>query len=279
MNKRALVTTLLAGVFAGSIVFAGQVASKRLTIKGSDTMVILAQRWAESFMKKNPESSIQVTGGGSGTGFAALINGTTDLCNASRSIKESEIKKIEARFGCKPHEIKTAIDGITIYVHESNPVKELSLGQLKAIFTGGVKNWKEVGGPEGAIIMYGRDNSSGTFEFFREHVLEKADFAANVQGMPGTAAVVHAVSKDPKGIGYGGAAYGKGVKFVAVRKSDTAKAVEPLSAAIRSGEYPIARYLYFYSVKKPEGLMKQFVDWVLSPDGQKVVEGVGYFPL
>jgi phosphate transport system substrate-binding protein len=254
-------------------------SASRIILKGSDTMVILAQRWAEEFMKKTPSVSIQVTGGGSGTGFAALINGTTDLCNASRPIKASETEKIRKKFNRDPVEIKTAVDGIAVYVNETNPVKELTLAQLKAIFTGTLTNWKDVGGADAKIIMYGRDNSSGTYEFFREHVLQGSDYAAAVQGMPGTAALVQAVAADKMGIGYGGTAYGKGIRFVMVKKDDTTAGVTPTTEAIKNGTYPISRFLYFYMTRKPAGDIRKFIDWVLSPEGQKIVESVGYFPL
>jgi phosphate transport system substrate-binding protein len=199
---------LLAGALA--LLVLGACASPRpraVTIKGSDTMVLLGQRWAENYMAQHSGAVIQVTGGGSGTGIAALINGTTDICQSSRPIKSDEREQLARAAGEPPHETVVARDGLAVYLHESNPLGSLTLPQLKAIYTGEVVNWREVGGPDAPIVLYGRENSSGTYEYFKEHVLEKQDFAPAVQTLPGTAAVVNAVARDRNGIGYGGAAY------------------------------------------------------------------------
>ena len=250
-----------------------------LTLKGSDTMVILGQRWAERFMASHAGAVIQVTGGGSGTGIAALINGTTDICQASRPMKDDEKAQVQSKFGAPPQEIAVAKDGLAIYLNEANTVASLSVAQLKGIYTGATTNWKQLGGPDKPITLYGRENSSGTYEYFKEHVLEKADFAASVQTLPGTAAVVSAVQKDPNGIGYGGAAYVKGVKECAVSAAEGQPGVLPSEENVRSGSYPISRDLFFYTRKAPEGLMKEFVDYALSDSGQAVVREVGYFPI
>jgi phosphate transport system substrate-binding protein len=250
-----------------------------ITVKGSDTMVILAQRWAEVYMSKHPEVTVQVTGGGSGVGISALINGTTDICNASRPMKQSEIDKLKARFNVVGVEIKTAKDGLSLYVNESNPVQELSLDQIKKIYTGETQNWKDVGGPDAKIILYGRENSSGTYVYFKDNVLGGADFSPMTQTMPGTAAVVNAVAKDKYGIGYGGAAYGKGIKYAKVKKDAKSTAYEPTEANVKSGLYPISRYLYMYTRNRPTGALKEYVDWILSSEGQQIVSKVGYFPV
>lgn len=251
-----------------------------VTVKGSDTMVILSQRWAEVFMKSNPGVTVQVTGGGSGTGIAALLNGSTDICNASRPIKQSEIEKLKTKYGSTGVEIKVAIDGLSVYVNKANKkVNDLTLAQIKGIYTGEIRNWKEVGGADAQIIMYGRENSSGTYVYFKEHVLENKDFSSDVQSLPGTAAVVNAVSKDKNAIGFGGAAYAKGIKDLAVRKDPDSKAFLPNRHNIESGEYPISRFLYMYTRKKPEGNVKSFIDWALSKKGQSIVAEVGYFPV
>ena len=203
-----------------------------ITVKGSDTLVILAQKWAEVYMGKHADVKIQVTGGGSGTGFAALQTGSTDLCNASRKIKAKEVGTFVTKFNARPTEYKVAVDGLSVYVNESNPVGELSLDQLDLIFSGKVKNWKEVGGSDAPITVYSRENSSGTYEFFKEHVLKGKDFVASAQTMPGTAAVLQAVAKDKTGIGYGGAAYGAGAKHLKVKKDDASPAVEPTEETV-----------------------------------------------
>jgi phosphate transport system substrate-binding protein len=249
-----------------------------VTVKGSDTMVILGQRWAEAYMAAHPGTVLQVTGGGSGTGIAALINGTTDICMASRTMKDEERQSIQQRYGEPPHEILVARDGLTIYLHEENQVHELTLAQLKAIYTGRVTRWNQVGGASMPIIAYGRENSSGTYEYFKEHVLEKEDFAATVQTLPGTAAVVNAVSKDPHGIGYGGAAYLKGVRECAVKRDDASAGVLPSAENVRSGAYPISRGLFLYTRKAPAGAIAAFVEFALSDPGQALVTEVGYYP-
>ena len=194
--------TLAAGTLGAKPALAGAV-----TVKGSDTMVVLGQRWAEEYMKKNPATTIQVTGGGSGTGISALINGTTDVCEASRAMKDAEKKQLADKAGAPPVEITVAKDGLSVYVNDTNPLSELTMDQLKQIFTGKIDNWKGVGGPDAKIIPYSRENSSGTYVYFKDNVLGGADYMPGMQSMPGTAAVVNAVSKDKFGIGYGGAAY------------------------------------------------------------------------
>jgi phosphate transport system substrate-binding protein len=251
-----------------------------LTVKGSDTMVILAQKWAEVYMGTHAGQKIQVTGGGSGTGFAALQNQSTDLCDASRKIKASEIEACIKAFGKRPLEYKVAIDGLSVYVNASNPVTELSLEQLEQIFTGKIKNWQGVGGPDTPIALYSRENSSGTYEFFKEHVLKGKDFAARAQTMPGTAAVLQAVAKDPNGIGYGGAAYGAGAKHLLVKASDSSPAIDPTEENVIGQKYPIWRYLYIYvNPALDKGDVAAYLSWIRSDDGQKVVKEVGYFPL
>ena len=253
--------------------------SETITVKGSDTMVILAQRWAEVYMSKHPEISIQVTGGGSGTGISALTNGTTDICDASRPMKKSEREKLKQRFNTLGVEIKSAKDGLAIYVNDSNPVKELTLAQLKEIYTGKSTNWKAFGGPDAKIILYSRENNSGTYVYFKDNVLEGEDFSAAAQNMPGTAAVVNAVAKDKFGIGYGGAAYGKGIRFLKVKADAASPAYEPTAENAKSGDYPITRFLYMYTRSKPSGALKEYIDWILSSEGQEIVNKVGYFPV
>ena len=191
-------------------------ASSTLTIKGSDTMVILAQNWAQAFMDANPGKVLQVSGGGSGTGVAALINGTADLANASRPIKDKERKQLTKRRGVEAQEFRVALDSLAVYVPAANKIEALTIPQLKKIFRGQTTNWKDVGGEDRPIILYSRENNSGTYTYFKEHVLDNEDFAATAQTLPGTAAVINAVSKDAGGIGYGGIAYSEGVRTVMV---------------------------------------------------------------
>lgn len=276
MKRRNMYFAILILVIAG--VTMAFMPPKKITIKGSDTMVILAQKWAELYMKKKPEVTIQVTGGGSGVGIASLINGTTDIANSSRPIKQSEMEKLKARYNTLGVEIPCAKDGITIFLHSSNSVNELSIKQISGIFSGKIKNWKEVGGPDEKITLYGRENSSGTYVFFKDHVV-KADYAASCQTLPGTAAIVNAVKKDKYGIGYGGAAYAEGVKHCKVKKDDKSPAYLPTQENIAANKYPISRYLYMYLSSKPTGETKAYIDWILSAEGQKVITEVGYFPV
>lgn len=278
MKKLKNVFRIAGVILLAIIIYAFMPAPKKITIKGSDTMVILAQKWAEVYMKAHPEVILQVTGGGSGTGISALINGSTDICNASRPMKGSEIDKLKDRYGSLGIEIPCAKDGITIYLNESNPVKELSIKQLSGIFSGKIKNWKEVGGPDSEIKLYGRENSSGTYVFFQENVV-KGDYATSCQTLPGTAAVVNAVKNDKYGIGYGGAAYAVGVKRCAVKKDDKSMAYPASAETIKNGTYPISRYLYMYLRNRPTGDIKNYIDWILGPEGQKLVVDLGYFPV
>ncbi len=253
-------------------------SAQALTVKGSDTMVILAQRWAEEYMKKNPSNKVQVTGGGSGTGIAALVNGTTDVANSSRSIKPDEVAKVKEKFNVEAVETTVARDGVAIYVNDSNPVQQLTQEQIKAIYLGDVTNWKDVGGPDARIVLYSRENSSGTYVFFKEHVLKNADFAPEAQTLPGTAAVVNAISKEKFGIGYGGAAYAKGVKELKIVGAD-GQAVLPNAENVKSGKYPLSRPLFMYTRGAPTTTAKKFIDFCLSKDGQAIVTQVGYYPI
>lgn len=266
-----------------AVLFIGQLATAvaaEITVKGSDTMVVLCQHWAETFMKQTPGVNIQVTGGGSGTGIAALRNNSTDIASASRPMKSKEVADLIASHGAKPVEIKTALDGLSVYVHESNPLMEISFAQLEKIFRGQARNWSEFGGPDKAIVVYSRENNSGTYAYFKEHVLKEQDFTARALTMVGTAALINAVSKDPGAIGYGGIGYASGVKVLPVKNADTDAACMPTDENVISGKYPLSRYLYFYLMPNTlSGDVKRFTDWVLTPAGQKVVTDTGYIPL
>jgi phosphate transport system substrate-binding protein len=252
---------------------------KVITVKGSDTMVILAQRWAEKYMAQHPGITIQVTGGGSGTGIAALINGTTDICNASRPMKPSEREKLKIRYASLGVEIKSGKDGLSVYLNDANTIHELTIEQIKNIYIGKITNWKDVGGKDAKVIVYGRENSSGTYVYFKDNVLGGDDYTSSMQSLPGTAAVVNAVAKDKNAIGFGGAAYAKGIKFAAVKKDAGSKAFLPTAENVKSGDYPISRFLYMYTKNRPTGELKDYIDWILSAEGQSVVTQVGYFPV
>jgi phosphate transport system substrate-binding protein len=277
MKRHIAIVAVAAGLLLGVATLG--LAGKAITVKGSDTMVILGQRWAEVYMQKNPGAVIQVTGGGSGTGIAALINGTTDVCQASRAMKPAERTKLKERYFTLGTEISVAKDGLSVYLHESNSVAHLTLDQLHKIYVGEITNWKDVGGADADITLYGRENNSGTYGFFKDNVLKGEDFSPTVATLPGTASVVNAVSKDPNGIGYGGAAYAKGVKFCLLAATAADSAYTPNMENVESGKYPLTRNLYWYLRNKPDGDIKKLVDWVLSPEGQDVVTAAGYFPI
>ncbi|MHB1001587.1 MAG: PstS family phosphate ABC transporter substrate-binding protein [Armatimonadota bacterium] len=255
-----------------------QAASKSFTVKGSDTMVILGQEWAEAFMKKNPGVDISVQGGGSGTGIAALINGTTDICQASRAMKGKEISQ------CKdnnfiPKATIVALDGISIAVHKSNPIDSITEDQLKAIYTGKVTNWKQINGKNETIVVLSRENTSGTYVYFQEYVLDNSRYASTVLPLPSTKAIQQELSGNPNAIGYGGVAYfqnKKNIKIIPVSKMKGSPAIEPTDANIKSGKYPISRPLYVYTAGKPQGLAAKYVKFCLSPEGQVIVQKVGY---
>ncbi|MCX8037245.1 MAG: phosphate ABC transporter substrate-binding protein [Candidatus Sumerlaeia bacterium] len=256
-----------------------QAAGKVMMIKGSDTMVHLVTAWAEVFMKKHPDVQIAVTGGGSGTGIAALINGQTDLCAASREINEKEKKDAEAK-GIHPTEFSVARDGIAVVVNPKNPVSELTMEQVKKIYTGALTNWNQVGGPDAAITVLSRESSSGTYVFFQEHVLEKADYSPKVRLMPATSAIIQETAANASAIGYVGLGYaaeaGDKIKMVKIKAKEDAPAVTPSEETVKAGTYPIARALYLYANGQPTGVCKEFLDFCTSPEGEKIVRENGY---
>ncbi len=282
---RALGLGLVLALAAGA---APALRAESITVKGSDTIVIMAQRWAEEYMKKNPGVKIQVTGGGSGTGIAALINGTTDFANSSRKVKSEEKASIEAAKR-KVYEFPVALDALSVVVNRENPVTTLSLVQIGKIYSGYINNWKQVGGPDQKIIRYSRESNSGTYSFVKDEVLKGRDYAADCQTMNGTSDVAEAVARDKWGIGYGGVAYFAKVpalRIVSIKKTDDAPAVSPLGAdgrpdfkVIYSHDYGLYRYLYMYATEEPKGAKKAYLDWILGPEGQKIVEDVEYVPL
>jgi phosphate transport system substrate-binding protein len=248
-----------------------------ITVKGSDTMVGLCQRWAQAFRAQHPGVRLQITGGGSGTGLAALVEGATDVAMVSRPVAPSELEALRRRTGVAPVVVEVALDGVTFFVHPSNPLRALTPAQLGAAFGGRVARWSELGGPEARIILYTREATSGTFEFVRDHLLDGDDFSPMAQPLPGTGAVVSAVSRERHGVGFGGAAFTKGVVPLRIRLGDDE--VSPTPETIRSGRYPFSRALTFVLAGPARGETKLFLDWVLSGQGQAHVGAAGFFPL
>src|SRR5574338_8626 len=283
---------------AASVVFFGckrktdEVQKSVITVKGSDTMVNLSQKWAEEYMKLHPEVSIQVTGGGSGTGIAALLNKTTEIANASREMKTNEYDDAKSK-GIAPFTYKVALDGIAVIVNPQNKVDMLTVKQVSDIFSGKIKNWKELGGADMPITLYGRENSSGTYEFFKEHVLGKVDgrqvdYSPSTQVLQGTAALGEAVARDVKGIGYGGVGYfaeRNDVKILHIKKDENSPAYSPAENnkvnydLIWSGDYSISRYLYCFTNGEATGAVKDFMAFIVSSKGQDIVKTMEYIPL
>jgi len=272
-----LVFTVLPGCKRSSDQGEGQ--SSYITVKGSDTMVHLVSSWAEVFMKQHSGTEVSVTGGGSGTGIAALLNGTTDLCAASRGIKDKE-RELARQKNIHPEEIAVAKDGIVVVVHPDNPVTELTVRQLGDIFTGRSRQWSDVGGSAGEILVLSRESSSGTYVFFQEMVLNKQDYTQEAKLLPATSAIIQSASADKTAIGYVGLGYALAakdqVKIIAVKADDSSPGVLPSDETVKSGQYPIARALYFYLNGAPHGTIKEFIDFCLSPQGQGIVTETGY---
>jgi len=252
-----------------------------IQVKGSDTLLLLAQRWAEEFMAVNPEAVVQVTGGGSGVGIAALIDGTTDVANSSREVKDEEVEECEAN-GVDVLEFTVAMDGISVIINSDNPVESLTLAQIKDIYTGRTKNWSELGGPDATIVCYGRQSSSGTYVYFKEHVLEGEDYRTDTQELAGNSVLCDSVARDVGGIAYVGVGYAEqrdDVKVLGVIAEEGADPVKPTNETVANGTYPISRYLYNYTNGKPESVTKAYLEFALSGVGQKIVEEVEYVAL
>ncbi|GHU63823.1 phosphate ABC transporter substrate-binding protein [Bacteroidia bacterium] len=248
-------------------------------IKGSDTCLPLSQQEAENYMKANPSQTITVTGGGSGVGISALIEGTTDIAQSSRKIKFDEKQKIQEG-GTVVKEVIIAYDAMAIIVHSENKVTNLTREQLEGIFTGKITNWKEVGGSDLKIIPYSRETSSGTYEFFKESVLKNKNYKSGIMSMPATGAIVQSVSQTTGAIGYIGLAYlNKNVKAIHVSYDQGKSFVEPSEANAKNKTYPIVRPLYYYYLTKTEKLVRPFIDYILSIEGQQTVKETGFITL
>jgi phosphate transport system substrate-binding protein len=280
-SKAALAAVVLLTSVAAPA-FAQKDKSKALTIKGSDTMVNLSAAWAQAFMKTAPDKVVVVNGGGSGVGIAAILAGTTDICNSSRDVRPEEKKK-GADAGVNLVETNVAMDGIAIIVNPANPLTEITMNQLKQIYTGEVTNWKDINGQDVETLVYSRETSSGTYVFFQEHVLKLEDYTASARLMPATSAIVEAVASDKSAIGYVGLGYAAAskdrVKVLPVKADASSPAVEATDESVHSGKYSIARFLHCYTNGKPKGDAKAFLDFCISPAGQEIVRAQGYVTL
>lgn len=254
-------------------------AAVSVTIKGSDTVLPLAQKEAEELMKTNTDVSVTVVGGGTGVGLTALIDGTTDIAMASREVKTEEKLKF-SEMKKEIEEVTIAYDALAVIVNPANKISKLTREQLEKIFTGEIKNWKEVGGADEKIVAYSRESSSGTYEFFKDEVMDKKNYATNVLSLPATGAIVQAVGQTKGAIGYIGLAYEtKEVKQLAVSYNQGKTFVEPSIASAKDKSYPISRPLFYMYDKTNAAKVKTVIDYALSAEGQKSVSEIGYIPL
>jgi phosphate transport system substrate-binding protein len=264
-----------------------QATHQTIQNKGSDTMVNLAQAWAEEYRKVNPGVSVEVSGGGSGVGIAALIKGTVDIANSSRNMKAGEIEQAKKNTGKEPKEFIVGYDALAIYVHKDNPLNEITTDQIAQIYAEGgkFKRWSDLGVTipgvtSDEIVRVSRQSSSGTYEFLREHVLNNKDFKLGSRDMNGSKEVVELVASTRTAIGYSGMGYATpAVKMLKVRTKEGEPAYEPNVANTLSKAYPIARSLQVYTVGEPAAHVKPYIDWLMSDAGQKIVEVTGYVPL
>ena len=286
--KKLIITAL---VITGLLLGLGGVAlaqkGKMIQIKGSDTLVNLVQILAEQYMEKNPGTALAVLGGGSGTGIVGIINRTCDIANHSREWRQKEIDLAWEK-GVKPRFFVIAVDGVSIVVNEKNPLTQLSMGEVGAMYRGEVKNWKAVGGPDKAVSLYGRQSNSGTYGFFQEHVLGNKNYSTDVKEMNGNAQIIEGLLQDEGGIGYVGVGYlfdasgnvRKGLKVLNISKAPGAPAFSPLDkAAVDNGDYPVARTLLQATAGKPSQAIADFIRFEMSDEGQKVVEKEGFFAI
>lgn len=279
VTRRAVVATTIVGACSGR--YPGsrdRRAGGRVSIvlRGSDTMVLLGRRWAEAYARET-QCDVEVAGGGSGTGIAALINATTDLAMSSRRIHTNERLAIEAT-GRALVERTVATDAVVVYVHRECRVSSMALTQLAAIYRGLSRRWEAFDGRPNAIVTYGRESSSGTYAFFKEKVLRSLDFAAEVQSLPGTASVIETVSDDPPSIGYAGLSAHSTARMLALHQSEHERAYEPTIEHVMNGEYPLSRPLFLYLASNASPQSRAFVEWVGSRAGQHWVEREGFCP-
>ena len=280
---KKLLFVFLGVIFLASMIGAG--SKNSIQIKGSDTMVNLGQAWAEKDMDTNPGDFIAVTGGGSGTGLSSLISATCDIAMSSRNIKDKEIALARQK-GVNPNEIIVALDGLAVVVNPGNVVDKLTIDQLAGIFTGRITNWKDVGGKDEKIVLLSREVNSGTHVYFKEHVLRKNDpnskeeFAPGALMLSSSQAIADEVANNSSAIGYYGMGYiSAKQKPVSVAKDKTAEYVEPTIENVVNNKYPISRPLFLYTNGAPQGLVKKFVDFALSKEGQKIVLATDFVPI
>jgi phosphate transport system substrate-binding protein len=279
-----LLFSLSCGLASSSAETASDSPATYIENKGSDTMVNLALGWAERYQSERPDVRISVTGGGSGTGIAAIINGTMDIANSSRKIKGEEVEDAKAR-GVDPVEFIVARDAIAVIVNPENPVNELTLKQISDIYSGKYSNWTQVGGEDRPIVRLSRETNSGTHVYFLETVLrlgnsdDKTLFSTDTLLLPSSEGIIAELRQNPNAIGYDGLGYvPKDLKVIAVAKEEGGPYVLPSITTVNDKSYPIARDLYMYTNGEPTGLIKEYLDWILSPEAQEIVAELGFVP-
>lgn len=278
-------TTLSVGCTRPSDSASAASAQRTIQNKGSDTMVNLALAWAEAYREQQPDVAIAVTGGGSGTGIAALINGTVDIANASREMKDDEIEQARSQ-GIEPIEHRVAVDALAVIVNPANPVSQLTIDQLADIFTGRVTNWQELGGDDAPIILVSRETNSGTHVYFLDEIVRKGEsdnediFAPQTMLMPSSVGITSEIQRNPQAIGYDGLGYvTPHEKLIAVARDASSPYVLPSVRSGADGSYPIARGLYMYTAGEPTGAIADFIAWIMGPAGQEIVAELGFVPL
>ncbi len=278
MLKKSLISSLLCLSLIGC--GRGQQGTDSIQIKGSDTMVNLIQAWAERFMEHNRGSFVAVTGGGSGTGIAALLNKTCNIAASSRKIDAEELELAKAK-GIEPKEFTVALDGIVVVVHPSNPIEKLTIAQLSDIFSGKITNWKDIGGKEGKIVVLSREVNSGTYVYFKEHVLgEGSEYTEDALLLPSSQSVADEVAQNPNTIGYYGMGYiSPKQKAIAVAKDKDSPFVPPTIENVKGGSYYISRPLLVYTNGEPAGMVKKFLDFIMNEEGQKIVREIDFVPV
>lgn len=264
----ALLALALAGCATG-----GPREPAAVRVGGSDTMGVLLRRWAEEFMRANPGVVVETSGGGSGRGIDLLIEGRLDVAAASRPLLPEEVRRLHERRGVLGVGYRCARDALSVYLHPANPVRELSLAQLRDVYAGRIRRWSELSGTDAAIELLGRPPASGSHRLFRDLVLETDAFDGSVVALPTTEAICRRVAEHPAAIGYGGIAYGEALVHARI------DGVAPTPDSVRRGLYPLGRYLYLLTERPPSGVVRRFVDWSLAPEGQALVEEVGYVAL
>jgi phosphate transport system substrate-binding protein len=294
MTKRNILITCLASFFlltmlgCGSRENTGQGSSSNtIRVEGSDTMVNLAQAWAEKYQTEKSEITIEISGGGSGVGISSLIQGLADMANASRKMKDKEIRRATNEFNLDPQEFTVGKDALAVYVHKDNPIEEITIAELTAIYGEGgtTSTWTELGMPvpgtaNQQIVRVSRQNNSGTYAYFREYVLDDNDFKLGSIDLSGSADVVSMVEKTPGAIGYSGMGYATdGVKMLKVKIDADSPSVAPTAANVTNGTYPIARPLLIYTPQTPTGIVKDYLDWILGETGQGIIAEMGYVPV